>query len=366
MADRIQFRRDSAANWTAVNPILAQGEMGIVTDVTPLKAKIGDGVKAWNDLAYSIEVQTNALTLGGKTLAEVQAYTDGAIYTLIGGAPEALDTLYELANALGNDPNFSATVLAQIGTKANSADVYTKTAADARFAPGGHGLGGSATVITNGSADTIATTGWYCGYNITGSPDISLSYNILHTQYVTMGYADQVATAVVSGLKLIRNQNNGTWSPWRQLAFTDNPVFSGNVGIGTTPDSYAGYTTLSVGGNNNAEIDFKGGGSLLGYIEATSSLLKINAEGSKYISFSTNSAERMRITAAGNVGIGVAAPKANFHSAGSTGIGVMPWGTWNDLDLLQCAIQYNTANKQLTFGVRGYDGVLASASIQCA
>lgn len=35
---------------------------------------------------------------------------------LIGGAPTALDTLNELATALGNDPNYAATVTAALGT----------------------------------------------------------------------------------------------------------------------------------------------------------------------------------------------------------------------------------------------------------
>jgi hypothetical protein len=50
MAVRIQFRRDTAANWTSRNPILADGEMGI-EKVTKL-FKLGDGVTAWNDLEY--------------------------------------------------------------------------------------------------------------------------------------------------------------------------------------------------------------------------------------------------------------------------------------------------------------------------
>lgn len=46
--------------------------------------------------------------------------------TIIGQAPQVLDTLEELAAALGNDPNFATTITELIGTKANSSDVYTK------------------------------------------------------------------------------------------------------------------------------------------------------------------------------------------------------------------------------------------------
>lgn len=42
-------RRDTAANWTANNPVLLDGELGIVTD-QPNSYKVGDGSTAWNDL----------------------------------------------------------------------------------------------------------------------------------------------------------------------------------------------------------------------------------------------------------------------------------------------------------------------------
>lgn len=51
MAVQIQFRRDTAANWASVNPILATGELGLVTDT--LQYKIGDGTTAWSSLSYA-------------------------------------------------------------------------------------------------------------------------------------------------------------------------------------------------------------------------------------------------------------------------------------------------------------------------
>ena len=47
---QFQFRRDTAANWTANNPILLSGELGIETDTKQFK--IGDGVTSWTTLAY--------------------------------------------------------------------------------------------------------------------------------------------------------------------------------------------------------------------------------------------------------------------------------------------------------------------------
>jgi hypothetical protein len=48
MALKIQLRRDIAANWTANNPLLLNGEIGIETDT--LKFKVGNGIQRWNVL----------------------------------------------------------------------------------------------------------------------------------------------------------------------------------------------------------------------------------------------------------------------------------------------------------------------------
>ncbi|NRD34583.1 hypothetical protein HQQ92_22985 [Shewanella sp. DC2-4] len=61
------------------------------------------------------------------------AQVDARIQAIVGAAPVALDTLTELAEALGNDPDFAATMTAELGKKANITTVYTMTAADARF-----------------------------------------------------------------------------------------------------------------------------------------------------------------------------------------------------------------------------------------
>ena len=51
MANRIQLRRDTAANWTRVNPVLEDGEPGLEIDTKQIK--YGDGNTSWMDLAYA-------------------------------------------------------------------------------------------------------------------------------------------------------------------------------------------------------------------------------------------------------------------------------------------------------------------------
>jgi hypothetical protein len=50
MAVQIQFRHDTAANWTSVDPILAEGELGL--EMGTDQFKIGNGVDSWTELSY--------------------------------------------------------------------------------------------------------------------------------------------------------------------------------------------------------------------------------------------------------------------------------------------------------------------------
>ena len=47
---KIQLRNGTAAEWTAKNPVLLKGEMGIETDTH--KIKVGDGSTQWSELTY--------------------------------------------------------------------------------------------------------------------------------------------------------------------------------------------------------------------------------------------------------------------------------------------------------------------------
>ena len=46
-------RINTAANWAASNPVLLPGQIGVVSDTTPVKFKIGDGATTWNNLKYA-------------------------------------------------------------------------------------------------------------------------------------------------------------------------------------------------------------------------------------------------------------------------------------------------------------------------
>jgi len=73
---KIKLRRDTAANWTTANVVLAQGEPGV--DLTNKKMKIGDGITAWNSLPYFDDQETVLTDFAGNITPSVDdTYTLG-------------------------------------------------------------------------------------------------------------------------------------------------------------------------------------------------------------------------------------------------------------------------------------------------
>jgi hypothetical protein len=91
---QLQFRRDTAANWIATNPVLASGEMGIELDTHYFK--IGDGTSDWQVLQYGgLEGPTGATGPGGGGGGDSSTGSTGATgsvvyYTFDGGSPSSI------------------------------------------------------------------------------------------------------------------------------------------------------------------------------------------------------------------------------------------------------------------------------------
>ena len=65
-----------------------------------------------------------------KVLSDAKAYTDKYVAETVDSSPETLNTLRELATALGDDANFSATVAAEIGKNTTAVQAAQKTIDD--------------------------------------------------------------------------------------------------------------------------------------------------------------------------------------------------------------------------------------------
>ncbi len=144
MAIQIQLRRGTEAEWTAADPTLAEGELGLSTDVG--KFKVGDGVTAWSALTYfegdpgadgdpgtpgadGKTVLSGAGAPGAGTGADGDFYIDTTAWDIYG--PKA-------GGAWGS----GTSIVGPAGTTSVAALTTAETDTDLRLAP--DGLGGVA------------------------------------------------------------------------------------------------------------------------------------------------------------------------------------------------------------------------------
>ena len=153
MPNLIQIKRSTT---TATPPSLAVGEL------------------AWSELTQNLFIGESgnvvaAVAGPGTYLKKVDAYTkvetDTRIQAIVGAAPAALDTLSELAAALGQDANYAATIttalaakaaadLSNVGTLPAGVVTQLKGATGATGATGAQGIQG-----LTGATGTAGATG---------------------------------------------------------------------------------------------------------------------------------------------------------------------------------------------------------------
>lgn len=79
MPNIIKLRRDTATAWSTVNPVLADGEMGL--DTTNDKIKIGDGSSTWTALPYAFDTPAETTTKASNAQSAAEATAAGALST---------------------------------------------------------------------------------------------------------------------------------------------------------------------------------------------------------------------------------------------------------------------------------------------
>jgi hypothetical protein len=218
MATRMQQRRGTEAQWTSADPILAAGEIGFESDTGQFK--IGDGVNHWSDLSYFKNLEDLGGNLDDYLLITTRGAANGVasldaqgqvpasqLSNVLASAPQALDTLNELAAALGNDANFSTTILAAIGTKVSSSNFTTHTNATTSV----HGIADTSLLATKQYADDKASEARTAAEDTaatdasskvsTHNSDTTSVHGIADTSLLaTKSYADGAASTAVSAL----------------------------------------------------------------------------------------------------------------------------------------------------------------------
>lgn len=119
------MRRDTAADWTAANPVLAAGEEGYETDTQ--RRKVGDGTTAWTGLPYAGLIAADDMAFSdngdGTGLISWNAGANTAEVPTVSGGKIAAGLLPDLTGVTDNG-NHTAT----IAEGATSVDVPTLAA----------------------------------------------------------------------------------------------------------------------------------------------------------------------------------------------------------------------------------------------
>ena len=354
-------------------PVITVDAKGRITSASTTSVA---GVSSFSYNSTS-EVLTINTADGGSFTADIsglasESYVSTALANLVDSAPGTLDTLNELAAALGDDPNFATTIATAINSKLDSADL-TKANIDA--------LGINATTLdsldstqflrsdTNDTMSgnlnvtgTVTTSEVFLGSfgdiwpNEFGTLNIQNTYSGGGVTYlssdqivlVDQDYNNILYGETGSGVQIYYNGSKKLETINTGIAVT------GSVGIGTTsPDYLLDMESTSTGLTHNlklnkpsttgdyAEIAFQlwsdagtglntFGGS--GTSRPSVVLRAINEAGNSaagafvvgtFTGGPDNSTltEKFRITSAGNVGIGTSSPSAKLHIAGTSGGG---------------------------------------------
>lgn len=219
----------------------------------------GGGGVSQDQLDQTVKDITKSYGIADQTvLTSAEQYTDQKIADVVDGSPEALDTLYELAKALGDDPNFATTVMDLIGQKLPTTTFENFVANKAWTKDNLTKLSQLVNNINSIKAGTrvesmdvnLASISSYLEYdlfdnNTTGTKPPGLTTGFLLTfSWDNGGWGAQIATSKgnVDGAIFLRtikaSESDKIWGPWVKVWNSNN----------FNPDDYLPKTTPNVNG----------------------------------------------------------------------------------------------------------------------
>ena len=257
---------------SSLTSLVANAESNISSVSTSLGNEVTRATQAEADLASNIALKADI------------TYVDSAVSNLVGAAPTTLDTLNEIAAALGNDANLSATLTSLIGnvesnvssvTDDLSNEVTRATQAEADLA--------SNIALKANTAD-LNTSNWDAAYS--WGDHALAGYLTAYTETNDLTAAvvwDTVPDAYVSSSSVTQHQANITITE-SQISDLQNYLTSVSFAdIQSTPTTLAGYgitDAVSTG-------DFTFSNNTLG-VSSTDGGITINANGLGEIVMSDN------------------------------------------------------------------------------
>ena len=291
---RVQMaqRKDTAANWTAANPILLSGELGYETDTK--KFKIGNGSTNWNSLTYlPIPDGSGNLTITGN----LEIGTTGSL-TFEGSTADGFETTLAVTNPTADRtitlPNQSGTVL----VSGNASIVDADIAANAEIAVSKLADGAARQLLQTDAAGTGVE--WTNDIDVPGTLDVTSTATFDSIAQYPAG------SAAAPTITFTGDANTGIYSPGAdQLAIStggSGRLFvnsNGDVNVGHTSSTYSasGRGLFSVNGSSSSLVDLQTGTTSRFRIFCNGTTTElVGTEATGDLVFGTNSQERLRRT----------------------------------------------------------------------
>ena len=228
-------RYDTAANWTAQNPTLLAGEIGIESDTK--KWKVGTGATAWTSLVYAIGGTypiVNADIAAGAAIAysKLATLTSGNI--VLGSAANVATSTAVTGDVTISNTGVTAIaagVIVDADINASAAIVDTKLAT---IATAGKVSNSATTAASANTASAIVArdaSGNFTAGTITAALTGAASSNVLKAGDTMTGVlAVTAGTAALPGIAVSGDTNTGIYSPGAdQLAISTGGTVKATV-----------------------------------------------------------------------------------------------------------------------------------------
>jgi hypothetical protein len=199
MTTRIKLRRDTAANWTQENPVLAAGEPGLETDTG--KVKYGNGTSTWAQLSYgggdgaTLTAEGNIVVTAGSTehwIATQRSQEGDTNPRAL--RYDSLGNLYSLTQTFEDDDGYPIAVL----TKYTAAGAVAWQKSFSEYYPIALAIDSSDRAYITLNEDNENSDIIVMQFESTGTLGWKKEYNIGQIDYSLLGYIEEKSTTTLA------------------------------------------------------------------------------------------------------------------------------------------------------------------------